>query len=297
MLNSVPLHPMKSTAVMLPGESMKLPLEASLRNLILESGGVFGQLLQARSGEMLQTVPIIRLCRTNRLSGPKSIAEVTCIGRGQLQLPLRPSDGPGHRSCASIRPLSDGNLETMSCMNDIRRLYHSCHALATRLDPPGRSVHATDSQVARLFDAPLEALLRARRHSLAAATREDWYGAGSVSASRSRERALVLHGVCSPLPIDEAGHRDAGCIRGLWSRSDGEMQIQILSFAVGKVLSPDDRLASLLMLSTHARMLRAVRRLKALECRLAAEVSLQAWVDGHRVGAVAEGDDIAGTAT
>ena len=193
-------------------------------------------------------------------------ALLTCIGRGDLQLPLRPTAAGAH-SRAHVQPVSDSG---MSCWSEavptVRALFSSCQSLAQRCRGPPLA-RSTESLV-RVFEAPFEARLRARRQNLLSARRRSWSGEGTVDEALVAD--LCARGLRTPWPETDALMRD-----DLWCRSNGEMQLQLLSFVVSSTQTSDARLEALACRDIHERLERSVRALQLAERRLAAELALQ----------------------
>ena len=290
---TMPILPTGAAVALLPGERTKYSLRNERsRDFFVDAFAkqeFIGQLLRNHGGQMLvQSVPVIKVVRLHL--GAEPYAELTCVGRGQLRLPLQPDGGRGHHSRGTIQPLTDISLSTVSYQHDIRRLYHSCHRLAARVKQGPHTSRST-ARLVRLFDQSLEELLRTRRQNLFTAACDGMLGAEEADVF-DRRLARVLDGVCTPwTDSDVAGvvaaderdgrSRDGGGhnppMSALWHAHAGEVQIQLLSFAVASVLSPDRRLDCLATCNTQLRMAHDVQQLHAFERRLSAELSLQAW--------------------
>ena len=261
------LLPTRSRAGLLPGERRDMQIaDERMRNFFSDGSGIVGQLLlpETVGGESLHVVPILRV---NAL-GEDRVA-LTCIGRGQLELPLQPDST---FSRAEVHPIRDSRLECWSeTVPAVRALHVSCAQLADRARRGPAMSRAMESVVG-VFDAPLEETMRERRDNLylshLAAAKGDH--AKDADADAAARRACA-HGIAAPW-LDEPLMRD------LWCQTAGEMQIQLLSFTLaGRHLSPRGRLWALSCRDAYARLEVAAEALRRDERRLAAELSLQSW--------------------
>ena len=277
--------PSKSSKALFPGESHKVRIRDDrmaqfFKASLQESDGVIGQLLLKNGHMVTKPVPLLKVCSL----GP-AYAELVCVGRGSMDLPLMPIPGSGSHSCASITPVTD---RTMQCYPEairvIRGLYHSCHKLAllARSSPEASSSAGPLLHLCLdIFELPLEEQLRSRRENLWTAAR-----AGLELAPASYDSATwreqCVQGVSTPwAPVAKGGKEPARPrLNELWCPGNGELQIQLLSFTVAKVLPPSDRLRALSCRDTCSRLEVEASMLRGFERRLAAEVSLQAWARG-----------------
>ena len=107
----ISLLPTRASAALLPGESRKFRIRnermhSFFVNCANRDASVCGQLLRAEDNSIIHTVPLLKVLRV----GP-GFAELTCIGRGHCQLPLRPAPGGGSHSCASVYPVRQPAIE------------------------------------------------------------------------------------------------------------------------------------------------------------------------------------------
>ena len=259
---TLPLLPTKSSAVLLPGQGWSVTFRDDREKafFLQAEQSVIGQLLQLEGGECSLLVPMLRVCAVS-----DDTATLACIGRGQLQPPLRRTRLDSH-SRADVLPIADRSLDCCSeAVPAVRALYHRCYRLAERAK---RLPHVTQRtvEVARCFERPLEKRMRARRGRLVSAARARGEG-GGIESAPTEDRRRPRSSLRTPWIEGEL-------MRALWAPRAGESELQLLSFTTAALLPPAGRLAALSSRDAHSRLEQQLALLRDTERRLAVELSL-----------------------
>ena len=285
----LPLLPTPFEVALLPGDSRKFRLKNAQQRTfftacVRDGDGLCGQLLKLDDGHMSHYVPVLQVVRVDI-----SFAVLVCVGRGKLQLPVQPApttiDGfwgeRSHHSVACVLPMRDDPMQYHpEVERRVRGQFHACTQLAGRI----QTGTALSRSHARLFAEPLEDALRRRRGNLFEAAQAA-SGLSLSYAGAGRDRCV--RGICKPwehAAESKAGGREEAerrleTLKAFWSPSNGELQIQLLSFSLAGLLTRRNRLSAILNRDAAERLEHEAKVLRSCETRLAAEASLQSWAE------------------
>ena len=254
----LPILPSRSGSYMLPGERCLWELDAelcrlprklsscitppaALREIIDDAGDrLVGQMLIMPNGNLVRTVPILLVAKTAKDS---THAEITCIGRGRLQLDQLTCGHWAHSDAGCraanervwVAKLPVGDHADVERCRDLSDAFNAARHLASRL--------STVRQLSPIFARPLECTIEGMRHALSEALQRVDTGAGD------------------------------------WvSTSDARDELELISYAIARAsFGPDEGMHALALTDGSKRRLYVETLLAGLEQRLAAETALLEW--------------------
>ena len=248
---------------MLPGETINFSLEDTLcswpsqfargKQVSVSLGQVLDEwctdcyaqaLITEPHGSIYTTSPILKLTKVFDDDKKGPMAQMTCIGRGRLEVP---SLGPEEIAVtAKISPMIDESLSVSSHGSAKRKLwdgYDACRELAEKVrDAKMEAYHVREFDVASLFLEPsLERVVRERTSGLASAMQNMSNDQLQLCTAADE---TDLHLLC----------------HALWSLQDGEKRLPALS-----------------MYESDRRFLMTRRLLSDWSQQLCAELALYNW--------------------